>query len=397
MGAECDTPTAEPGEVPAFDQVTLEARPITFPMTAELAADCATPPVNLAAEITTDAPVKPDGERAAPTRPKLPSGPTAEELAEYDAETARLVNEQAGRVAALDAAHEGAAAEKTAAKKALEAGRKELMALISRRQAERGKPPERDLFTGVRDAAWRSLPLDTIKMSDAVWSRLDGVATLGELADQIGPRHDDGAGVPFGLRLNDLADLRAALQEVIDREAAPAAEFSVPGDGRVVAIDPELWRSYPIQNWTRFGCTDKDVQKMAAGEVKRETGRRPIRTVGDLADFSTPTASGYSRQYADIKGIGPGGADRISEAETRFWAWWRAGGEMEFAREMGVPFDAPKPGDGSGSIAAGDSLDGADGDPAGLPLDTRGADAALDGAELYENEIDGPRDSEEIP
>ncbi len=104
------------------------------------------------------------------------------------------------------------------------------------------------------------------------------------------------------------------------------------------------------------------MQKLEAGEVKRETGRRPIITVGDLSRFSEPTAGGYSRGYADIKGIGEAGATRISDAETSFWKWWQGGGEAEFATEKGAS-------NGNASVAGTDGSMPAVGDQKAAEVD----------------------------
>lgn len=87
--------------------------------------------------------------------------------------------------------------------------------------------------------------------------------------------------------------------------------------------------------------------------MKREDGQHPIKTVGDLSKFSEPSASGWTRKLADLKGVGPGGADRIGEAETKFWKWWADGGATEFATERGlIGGNATEPGTGSGNPEA---------------------------------------------
>lgn len=252
-------------------------------------------------------------------------------LAEYDAETARLVGSAEADAQAADLEYERAKASALDAKKRAEAAVSVLRALIRDRAAGRGAKPEPSLLDFAKPAAeWRGRPLSVLSLGPRVARALEGINTLGELYDQISTI-DPTAGVPFGLLLTDVLDLRAEVQRHIDGEAQATAE-ATPDP----AIPADIWRQYPLSRWERFGVTAKDLEKLAAGEIKRETGRRPLVTVGDLSDFSTPTASGYSRGYADVKGIGTAGGDRISEAELRFWAWWNGGGEAEFAAEMGA-------------------------------------------------------------
>jgi hypothetical protein len=303
---------------------------------------------------TTDAEVQAD--RAAEAAKAEPAGPTAEELAEYDRETIRLVNTQERLCQAADAEHEDLKSAAALAKKRAEAEADRLRAMIRERQEKRGKQPERSLLDLVPPAKWRGLDVETIPfsaMSPRIWDKLPkGPLTLGDLSDMLGS-FDPAAGPPFGLDMGEVFIIKSQISEIIDAEAEEA-EAAQPA-----AADPELWRQFPIERWTRFGITAKDVEKLAAGEVKRETGRTPVNTVGDLSDFTKPSASGYSRGYADFKGLGKAGADRLSAAEELFWQWWRGGGEVEFAQERGlIRGDATEPGPGSGGTPAGDNSTG---------------------------------------
>ncbi|HEY1190447.1 MAG TPA: hypothetical protein VGE74_22630 [Gemmata sp.] len=253
----------------------------------------------------------------------------AAELAEYDAETVRLVMEAEREVGEIERNYESLKKAASDSKKQMEARVSQLRQLIRDREAQRGAKPEPsllDMLTEAAPAKWRELPVDALKIDRGILNHLsfEGIANLGQLYDEI-TSFNPAEGTPYSLALGDVAEIRMAIQELID------AEKPAP-----VAIPEDLWRAYPVENWTRFGLTEKDVEKLAAGEIKRETGRSPIVTVGDLSDFSKPSANGWTRKLADIKGIGTAGADRISDGETKFWGWWNGGGEREFARERGL-------------------------------------------------------------
>jgi hypothetical protein len=146
-------------------------------------------------------------------------------------------------------------------------------------------------------------------------------------------------------------------------EADTDTALEAPGDG----IPEDLYKQYSIAEWTKFGLTEKDVEKLSAGDLK-SGGTAPIRTIGDLQTFSQPNPDQptYTRNYTDIKGIGQAGADRISEAETNFWGWWQKGGKEEFAKEKGYGVQAVA----GGTEADGEPVDGAepDGEDAGRTL-----------------------------
>lgn len=304
---------------------------------------------------------------AVPSAP-LPAKPTPEQLADYDAETVKLILAAERLVGAAEAEWEGLKSAASTAKKQAEARTFELRQLIREREQNRGKRPEPTLFDNMptEPPKWREVKIDDLDIPDGIKAHLsfETVKTAGELFDEV-TSFNPSDGAPFGLPLGDVCIIREKLAEMADREAGanPAAAPNIPAD---------LWREYPLERWTRFGLTAKDVEKMAGGEVKRESGRRPLATVGDLSDFSAPTSSGYSRKYADIKGIGTAGADRISDGEMQFWAWWKGGGEEEFAREKGYG-NAALAGTGSGVDAA----------PAGS-TDEDGEPADRDATDLYE-------------
>lgn len=253
---------------------------------------------------------------------------SAEELAEYDAETVRLIVSAEQRIAQAEAhareQHEAAREAKQEAKRAAD----ELRTLIANRESDRGARPSRTRLDNLPEPAqWRARPIEELPIPDGIKAHLsfEPVKTAGELFDAI-TSFDPADGAPFGMALGDVAEVRMTLAELADAcaNAQPPADLS------------ELWRDYPIERWTRFGLTDKDVERLAAGEVKHQTQRRPIVTVGDLSHFSAPTAGGFSHGYQDVKGIGTAGAARIAGAETKFWQWWNDGGQEAFARERGA-------------------------------------------------------------
>lgn len=270
---------------------------------------------------------------------------TPEQLAEYDAETVRLVLGAESDAGRAEQNYISLKADAADAKKVYEGYTSALRALIRDRESARGKRPPVTLLDMIESPRneWREVRIDSLDIADGIKAQLsfEPIATAGELYDAI-TSFDPADGAPFGLALGDVATIRMKLREMIDLEAMVSPSEELP------TIPDDLWRSYPLAKWTQFRVTLKDVEKLAAGEVKRETGRVPVVTVGDLSDFATPTGSGYTRQYADVKGIGTAGADRISDAECKFWAWWKDGGEAEFARERGVTNGNAAPG-GPGS------------------------------------------------
>lgn len=252
----------------------------------------------------------------------------APDHSEYDAETVRLVMEAEREVGVCERELDSFKAMASEAKKTLEASTIALRKLIRDREEMRGKRPAPTLLDMIdAPAKWRELPVSALKVDAGILNHLsfDGLANLGQLWDEI-TSFDPSQGTPFGLALADVATVRMAIAELNDAER-PTPAAVVPDD---------LWRSYPIERWTRYGITAKDLEKLGAGEVKKTGERFPIATVGDLSNFSKPSASGWVNGYADIKGIGSGGADRISDAEAQFWSAWANGLDVEYARERGL-------------------------------------------------------------
>jgi hypothetical protein len=280
----------------------------------------------------------------APAEPDVEAEP---DHSEYDAETVRLVMAAEKEVAAAEALADEYKKSAAEAKKYMEACVSKMRALIRDREEARGKRPEVTLLDFIpAPEKWREQPVDSLKVDKGILAHLsfEQIPNLGTLWDEI-TSFNPAEGTPYGLALADVATIRMAIGELRDAETAPPA----------ADVTENLWREYPIVRWNNFGISAKDIEKLEAGAIKRETQPMPIRTVGDLSNFSKPTANGYSRKYADIKGIGEAGADRISDAEMRFWSWWNGGGDKEFARERGlIRGDATTAGTGSESAGGGD-------------------------------------------
>lgn len=218
---------------------------------------------------------------------------SAANLAKYDEETRTLVDAAEKAASAAESDYEAMKKETSEAKKLLEIRQTALTALIRERRENRGKRPEQDLFSRV--------PPDR---------------------DSDGHAH------------RDEADAAGETAETPIVNANP---------------DPELWREFPIGSprWKEWGLTASDIEKLQVGEIKNG-GCHPIEKFGDVSRFCAPSASGWARTLADLKGFGPKSAERWAAAEVKFWAWWQSGGEAAFAAEKGVTLgNATVAGDGA--------------------------------------------------
>jgi hypothetical protein len=102
-----------------------------------------------------------------------------------------------------------------------------------------------------------------------------------------------------------------------------------PASKLTEAENSELWRQFPLERFTQFGLAKSVIAKLAEASP-------PILTQGDLADYSKPGPTGWTKPLVDIPGIGKGKAEKIEDAGIKFWAWWGAGGQVEFAKEKGL-------------------------------------------------------------
>lgn len=269
-------------------------------------------------------PAKPGETNAAPFTP--------EELAAYDAETCVLIREAETLTATAESRYLDSKERASADKKAYEVKVLFLRKLICDRAENRGKRPKVETPT-LLDVLpkWKSLPLTAIEMRPELLVELtkEDFTDLSDLDNLLNDGDwTEADSEQWKIALDEVAELREKLKAIIEKET-PAQP-----------VESDLYKQYPIERWTRFGLTAKDVEKLHAGETKGTATGLPIITMGDLQKFITPNTAnpGYVQSVTDIKGIGDAGATRIEEAQMQFWAWWRAGGEVEFAAEV-----APKP------------------------------------------------------
>lgn len=139
------------------------------------------------------------------------------------------------------------------------------------------------------------------------------------------------------------------------------ADPSAPSEDRLY----ELSQLYPLDfaHWEEFGLTAKDVEKLNAGETKHH-GTIPLRTLGDVARYTKPSADGYERRLVDIKGFGPKAFERWEAANLQFWAAWPNGKAVKFAAEIGFDLGT-KEAAGEAQPEAGGGGPGPDGDAGG--------------------------------
>lgn len=120
----------------------------------------------------------------------------------------------------------------------------------------------------------------------------------------------------------------------------------------------ELQMKYPLtaEKWTKYGLTEKDVQKLSAGET-RHHGVHPLYTYGDIGRFVKDPATGFERRLTDIKGLGEAAYNRWLDAELKFQQDWpniAAAFAAEIGFDLGGPADAgSQPGAGSGDGGEG--------------------------------------------
>lgn len=275
---------------------------------------------------------------------------TPEELAAYDAKTRELIDQAELEVAASEASYEARKESAASAKKLLEGDEIALRKLIRERRENRGKKPQQTLLDHA-DQSWRDAAYDVLDLPEEIMTPIadEEVTTVGELVDALE------GGADFGLSAEDLKTLNIVVAEFRSKQTEPAA-----------AAPDDLYKQFPIERWQEFGLTAKDVEKLHAGDIKGG-GTCPIVTIGDLQNFVTPNPANpsFSRGYGDIKGIGQAGIDRIAEAELKFWAWWKGGGEQEFAQEKGhgpatvagTGSEVPGPGDPDHTPLEGDAAE----------------------------------------
>jgi hypothetical protein len=330
---------AEPEAEVSEAELTSGDEPVPEPAEAP-----AVPPSDPPTDTTTAAAPEGDGYHTDPLpvlTPSRASHLSPEALAIYDAETVRLITEQEQIVAEKLLYHKDLQKRAKDAKDIWEEETLALHAMIRSRNENRGRKPTPTLFDSLNhktDAAieadgWRALPLSSAHLTVEQIQACEAqeVETLGDLSEWL---QGDGD-----------RDMKEELEAAIKRwekQQAAAAQVEEPKALAADALE-ELWREFPLDRWTEYGLTASDVKKLAEGTVKRDNSTFPLRTVGDLNRFTTPPEGmpTFNRGYGDIKGIGAAGVDRISEAETKFWAAWNAGLKERFAQERGLTVEVP--------------------------------------------------------
>lgn len=166
------------------------------------------------------------------------------------------------------------------------------------------------------------------------------------------------------------------VQKTLFEAAGPVADepTPVPAVEAVPLAGPDpledLWKGFPIERCTTFGLTARDVDILASGERKGGLPTYPVRTLGESALYSSGDGS-VPRHFADFKGLGASGSDRIGAALEAFWGWWGKGGKEEFAKEKGLtsgnPTAQPDAGGGGEDPRGGDLGGGVQPEGAGGP------------------------------
>jgi hypothetical protein len=263
--------------------------------------------LNDGAPLHPETPAKPaEAEKPKRKKREVPDYQKPEVLAAYDAESQKLYDGMVAAIDSLYADYNDLKLEAKTAKQAWEAKRDELQALVKERKEQRGKPVQKTLV--------------------------------------------------------DFAP--PAEEEPPPAEAMPAVPPAEPS-----ALD-ELWRQYPLGRCTTFGMTEKDVEIMASGERKGGYATYPVRTMGEMADYTAGDGA-HPRHIEDFRGLGASGATRISAAVENFWGWWNSTGRDEFAAERGIPVGGqttqPDAGGGGEDHGAGDPGDATEPAGAGGP------------------------------
>lgn len=110
-------------------------------------------------------------------------------------------------------------------------------------------------------------------------------------------------------------------QKTLVDDIAPPDEGNEPHPADIpptpVEAKDESWKAVPLSEWVKFGATEKDIQCLADNNP-------PITTVGELAAFIVPNPAnpGFAKKLTDIKNVGEKRAERLQEAEAKFWAFW---------------------------------------------------------------------------
>lgn len=222
----------------------------------------------------------------------LPNGEidykSPEYLAAYDAETSRVSTEMMHVVYRLREEHEEAQAKALRLKRELEDTRNGLFKYLKEREDTRGRKP------------------------DHLFATVEAQQTLaGDSAGEVKRRTKGKAG----------PEANASGAAAVNGQTPAALP---PGDKPVGGqwYPDDIWKQFPLERLTGYGLTQADLEKLREGVQRKDPEPFPMVTMGDVSKYTTPTASGYTRRLADIKGLGPAAVERLENAMTSFWHDW---------------------------------------------------------------------------
>lgn len=86
-------------------------------------------------------------------------------------------------------------------------------------------------------------------------------------------------------------------------------------DGEIIDADFMTEPATEDDSWKAVPLTDLGITTLAA-----KLAEAGISTVGELAAYTEPNASGYAKRLSDIKGIGGKKCELVEEALTKFWS-----------------------------------------------------------------------------
>jgi hypothetical protein len=194
-----------------------------------------------------------------------------ERLAEWDAETVRMMNEANAQAKEAEAYYEERKKEAKEAKEEWELAAKRLSKLIDERAAGRGKPLQQTLFD----------ENGNVRASTEVKAQTHWAA-------QDDPRSPDEVPAP-----------------------RPAED--------------EAWKAVPLSDLVEHdGLPEKVLEILKSPEHKDRGPIPPITTMGELAKYTSPEESGWTKKLTDIKGLGPVKEEALTEATDKFWKRWNA-------------------------------------------------------------------------
>lgn len=220
---------------------------------------------------------KPYSDPEDATDPERPAPfDTPDALAAYDAETVRLVNNEAEEVAHFERAYDEANDVAKECKKAFEKSQAALRELIEDRRKGRGKPKQPTLFNDPQPE-----PLDPEDEDDS----------------EIEP--------------TDAAEQNDAQASVDANYSPPESEATGSGvwQGNHEFTPDEL--AMPLSS---LQLPQGVLNKLADPTAKDGGSIRPITTVGEYFEYLKPLANGFQPYLKNIKGLGDTAVEKIEQA-----------------------------------------------------------------------------------